>query len=349
MTATAWNRYAAALPSIADAVGRTPLVKLNRITRDVTPAIYVKVEWYGATGSLKDRIYLHMFTRAEQRGDLKPGMRVLECSTGNAGIACAWVSAVKGYPCTIVMPEGMSDERKKIMRAYGAELVFTPGGESDVDLSLQKLERIRAAAPDQYWVPGQFDNPDNVETHMLTTGPEIWEQSGGKIDAFVDSQGSGGLLTGVGRYLRRQDPRVRLYAVEPAECALLSRRAWGHHGIEGIGDGFVPRNLDVSILTGIITTTTEESVDVARRLAREEGIFCGISSGCNVAAALKLARRHPDLRTIVTPINDTGQRYFTTPLCGEAKHVEIPERDHPLDAHTIEQLDRYQAEWEIVG
>ena len=138
-----WDRYRAALSSVAEAVGRTPLVRLNRITRDVRPAIYVKIEWYGATGSLKDRIYLHMFERAEARGDLKPGMRVLECSTGNAGIACAWVSAVKGYPCTIVMPEGMSEERKKIMRAYGAELVFTPGGESDVDLSLARLQQIR--------------------------------------------------------------------------------------------------------------------------------------------------------------------------------------------------------------
>jgi cysteine synthase A len=247
------------------------------------------------------------------------------------------------------MPEGMSEERKKIMRAYGAELVFTPGGESDVDLSLERLAEIRAKAPRGYWVPGQFDNPDNIEMHMLTTGPEIWEQSGGRVDAFVDSQGSGGLLTGVGRYLRQHDLHVRVYAVEPAECALLSKRAWGHHGIEGIGDGFVPRNLDVSILTGIITTTTEESVDIARRLAREEGIFCGISSGCNVAAALKLARTHPDLGTIVTIINDTGQRYFTTPLCGEDKHVDIPERDHPLDPHTVEQLDRYQAKWEILG
>ncbi|MGH7366070.1 MAG: pyridoxal-phosphate dependent enzyme, partial [Candidatus Rokuibacteriota bacterium] len=145
-TKTSWDRYAAALPSIAAAVGRTPLVRLNRITRDVTPAIYVKVEWYGATGSLKDRIYLHMFERAEARGDLEPGMQVLECSTGNAGIACAWVSAVKGYPCTIVMPEGMSEERKKIVRAYGADLVFTPGGESDVDLSLERLRQIRDAA-----------------------------------------------------------------------------------------------------------------------------------------------------------------------------------------------------------
>jgi len=348
MTTTIWNRYAQALPSIADAVGRTPLVRLNRITTDVKPSIYVKVEWYGATGSLKDRIYLHMFERAEQRGDLKPGMRVLECSTGNAGIACSLVAAVKGYPCTIVMPEGMSDERKKIMRAYGADLVFTPGGESDVDLSLQKLNEIHGKNPSGYWVPGQFDNPDNVETHTLTTGPEIWEQAGGRIDAFVDSQGSGGLLTGVGRFLRGQDANVKLYAVEPAECALLSKRAWGHHGIEGIGDGFVPRNLDVSILTGIITTTTAESVDIARRLSREEGIFCGISSGCNVAAALKLAACHPELKTIVTPINDTGQRYFTTPLCGEDKHVDIPERDHPLDPHTVEQLDRYQSKWEII-
>jgi cysteine synthase A len=348
MMTLSWHRYAAALPSIAAAVGRTPLVKLNRITVELAPAIYVKIEWYGATGSLKDRIYLHMFERAEVRRELHPGMRVLECSTGNAGIACAWVAAVKGYPCTIVMPEGMSDERKKIMRAYGAELVFTPGGESDVDLALRELDRIRAADPGRYWVPGQFDNPDNIEAHGLTTGPELWEQSGGRIGAFVDAQGSGGTLTGVGRYLRQQDPGIRIYAVEPAECALLARREWGHHGIEGIGDGFVPRNLDVSLLTGVITTTTEESVAAARRLAAEEGIFCGISSGCNVAAALKLARRHPELPTIVTMINDTGQRYFTTPLCGEAKVVEIPEREHPLDSYTVGQLDRFQASWEIL-
>jgi cysteine synthase A len=348
MTTLPWIRYATALSSIAEAVGRTPLVRLNRVTDGLRPAVYVKVEWYGATGSLKDRIYLHMFERAEARGALRPGMRVLECSTGNAGIACAWVAAVKGYPCTIVMPEGMSDERKKIMRAYGAALVFTPGGESDVDLALRRLEEIRAADPGAWWVPGQFDNPDNVEAHVQTTGPEIWAQMDGRVGAFVDAQGSGGTLTGVGRYLRARDPGVKLYAVEPAECALLSRRAWGHHGIEGIGDGFVPRNLDVSLLTGVITTTTEESVEAARALAAREGIFCGISSGCNVAAALKLARRHPELPSIVTVINDTGQRYFTTPLCGEPKHVDIPERDHPLDAWTVEQLDHHQAGWEVL-
>ena len=343
-----WPRYATALPSIAAAVGRTPLVRLNRITADVNPAIYVKVEWYGATGSLKDRIYLHMYERAEVRGDLRRGMSVLECSTGNAGIACAWVAAVKGYRCTIVMPEGMSDERKKIMRAYGASLVFTAGGESDVDLALARLEAIREADPDRYWVPGQFDNADNIEAHTLTTGPEVWEQMGGRIGAFVDAQGSGGTLTGVGRYLRSRDDKVRIYAVEPAECALLARREWGPHGIEGIGDGFVPRNLDVSLLTGVITTTTDESIDAARRLASQEGIFCGISSGCNVAAALKLGRRHPDLGSIVTVINDTGQRYFTTPLCGEEKKVDIPEREHPMDDYTRRKLDRYQAGWEVL-
>ncbi|MBI1848620.1 MAG: cysteine synthase family protein, partial [Candidatus Rokubacteria bacterium] len=272
-----WDAYRSALDSIAAAVGRTPLVRLNRVAAGVKPTIYLKIEWYGPSGSLKDRIYLHMFERAQARGDLGPGMSVLECSTGNAGIACAFVSAVKGYPCTIVMPEGMSDERKKIMRAYGADLIFTPGGESDVDLSLARLAQIRAGAPARYWVPGQFSNADNVEAHTLTTGPEVWEQCGGAVDAFVDAQGSGGTLTGVGRYLRGREPRVRLYAVEPAECALLARREWGPHGIEGIGDGFIPENLDVSLLSGVVTTTTEESIAVARRLAREEGIFCGIS------------------------------------------------------------------------
>src|SRR5437773_11727693 len=216
-----WDAYRNALPSIAQAVGRTPLVKLNRVTVDVRPPIYLKIEWFGPSGSLKDRIYLHMFERAEARGDLKSEMQVLECSTGNAGIACAFVAAVKGYPCTIVMPEGMSDERKKIARAYGADLVFTPGGESDVDLALARLEAIRAGDPAGYWVPGQFDNADNVEAHYRTTGPEVWEQCGGRVGAFVAAQGSGGTLTGVGRFLRERDARVRLYAVEPDECALL--------------------------------------------------------------------------------------------------------------------------------
>jgi cysteine synthase A len=343
-----WDAYRNALPSVAAAVGRTPLVRLGRVAARVKPTVYLKLEWYGPSGSLKDRIYLWMFERAEARGDLKPGMRVLECSTGNAGIACAFVAAVKGYPCTVVMPEGMSEERKKIMRAYGADLVFTPGGESDVDLSLARLAEIRAGDPAGYWVPGQFDNADNVEAHYRTTGPEIWEQTGGILGAFVAAQGSGGTLTGVGRFLREREPRVRLYAVEPEECALLARREWGPHGIEGIGDGFIPDNLDVSQLSGVITTTTDESLTMARRLAAEEGLFCGISTGCNVAAALKLAARRPELGGIVTMANDTGQRYFTTALCGEDKQIDVPEREHPMDAKTRRELDRYQQAWEIL-
>jgi cysteine synthase A len=344
-----WDSARSAFPSIARAVGRTPMVRLNRVTAGVAPPIYLKLEWYGPSGSLKDRIYLHMFEQAEARGDLRPGVRVLECSTGNAGIACAFVAAVKGYSCTIVMPEGMSDERKKIMRAYGATLVFTPGGESDVDLALQRLEEIRAGDRAGYWVPGQFSNADNVEAHYRTTGPEVWEQTGGIVGAFVAAQGSGGTLTGVGRFLRQRDARVRLYAVEPAECALLARREWGPHGIEGIGDGFIPDNLDVAQLTGVITTTTEESVEMARRLAAKEGIFCGISSGCNVAAALKLARRRPELTSIVTMANDTGQRYFSTALCGEEKTVDVPVRDHPMDERTARELDRYQRGWDVLA
>ena len=348
MSAVAWTAYARALPSLLEAVGRTPLVRLRRVGADVAPAILMKCEWYGPSGSLKDRIYLHMFAQAEGRGELRPGMTVLECSTGNAGAACAFVAALRGFPCTIVMPEGMSEERKKLMRAYGAELVFTPGGESDVDLSLKKLEEIRRNDPARYWVPGQFTNADNVEAHYRTTGPEIWEQCEGRIGAFVAAQGSGGTLTGVGRFLRERDPQVTLYAVEPAECAILARGQWGAHGIEGIGDGFVPENLDVSLLTGVITASTRESLELARRLAREEGIFCGISSGCNVAAALKLARKHPELPSIVALACDTGQRYFSTALCGEAKEVDIPEREHLLDERSRALLDRFQPQWELI-
>jgi cysteine synthase A len=310
--------------------------------------MFVKLEWYGPSGSLKDRIYFHMFEEAERRGDLTQDTVVLECSTGNAGTACAFVSAVKGYSCTIVMPEGMSDERKKLMRSYGADLIFTAGGESDVDLSLDRLEEIRREDPDRYWVPAQFSNQDNVAAHYETTGPEIWEQCGGRIGAFVAAQGSGGTLTGVGRYFRERASDVALYAVEPAECPILAHRTWGPHGIEGIGDGFVPDNLDVSLLTGVVTVTTDESVTMAQRLAREEGIFCGISSGCNVAAAVKLARTHPELSPIVVMANDTGQRYFSTALCNEEKHVAVPERDHGLDDRSRELLDRYQAGWEVI-
>lgn len=345
----AWDANRRIAGSLLEAIGRTPLVRLGRVTDGAKTEILAKMEWFSPSGSLKDRIYLEMVTRAEERGLLRPGMTILECSTGNAGIGCSFVAALKGYPCIIVMPEGMSEERKKIDVAYGAQMVYTPGGESDVDLALEKLSEIRAQDPGRYWVPSQFDNPDNIEAHFKTTGPELWEQCEGRIDAFVATQGTGGTITGVGRFLRRHLPDVGLYAVEPAECALLARREWGPHKIEGIGDGFVPQDLDLSLLSGIITVGSDAALEMSRRLAREEGMFCGISSGANVVAALTLARRNPGLKRIVTMINDSGQRYFSTELCGAPKHVLVPEREHPLDTYTVEQLDRYQRHWDIIA
>ncbi len=335
--------------SIFETIGNTPLLRLNKVTAGVTPRILAKLEYYNPTGSLKDRILFRMVEAAEARGELKPGMTIIEGTTGNTGIATSMVAAVKGYRCVIVMPRGMSIERRKLDLAYGAELVLTEGAESDVDLVLDKVNEIMAAEPGKYWKVGQFENPDNPLAHYQTTGPEIWKQTGGKVDALVLSQGTGGTITGVGRYLRERNPSVKIYAVEPAECPLLSRRQWGMHKIEGIGDGFIPPVLDVSLLDGVVLTTSDESIAMARRLAREEGVFCGISSGCNVVASLKVAKRHPSLGTIVTMINDNGLRYFSTELCGEPVHLESPERDHPMDAQTRALLDRYQARWEIIA
>jgi cysteine synthase len=334
--------------NIFDAIGNTPLVRLNKVTAGVKPQILAKLEYFNPTGSLKDRILFRMVENAERRGALKPGMTIIEGTTGNTGIATSMVAAVKGYRCVIVMPEGMSIERRKTDIAYGAELVLTPGAESDVDLVLEKVKEIMDAAPGKYWKVGQFENPDNPQAHYLTTGPEIWTQTDGAVDAIVLSQGTGGTITGVARYLREKKPAVKVYAVEPSECPLLARRQWGMHKIEGIGDGFIPAVLDVSLLDGVVLTTSDESIAMAKRLAREEGIFCGISSGCNVVAALKLARCHPQLGTIVTLINDNGLRYFSTELCGEVVELESPEREHPMDPVTQALLDKYQSRWEII-
>lgn len=345
-----WEKNRYVLDGVFAAIGRTPLIKLASIpkARGVSADILAKLESTNPTGSLKDRIYYEMITRAIARGDLKPGMEIVEASTGNAGISCAFVGRALDFKVTIVMPEGMSQERMKIIRAYGGNIITTRGGESDVDLCIKKIEELKRASPGRYWEPGQFVNPDNVNAHFTTTGPEIWEQTNGRVDCFLASQGTGGTLTGIGKFLRQKNSKVLLYAVEPSEAPILSKRSWGTHEIEGIGDGFVPRNLELSILTGIITTSSKESIEMARELCVREGIFCGISSGCNVAAAIKVAKKHPSMQTIVTMINDTGTRYFSTKLFGETKHLEIPEREHPLDPYSLEQLDMYQAQWEII-
>ncbi len=345
-----WNRNRTAFSSALDAVGRTPLVKLRSIPQveGVRPSIYAKLEFMNPTGSLKDRIYYHMIASAVKRGELKPGMEILESSTGNAGIACVFVGGSFGYKVTIVMPEGMSIERRKMMMALGGEVITTPGGESDVDLCLEKIEEMRAKEPSKYWFPNQFSNPDNPRAHYETTGPEIWQQASGGVDALVLTQGTGGAVTGIGRFLRERNPGVRLYAAEPAEAPLLAERKWGTHSIEGIGDGFVPANLDLSILTGVVTVPSEEAISMTKRVMKEEGLLVGISSGANTAAALKVAKAHPGLRKIVVLFNDNSTRYFSTSLFDVEKRVEVPEREHPLDAYTREQLDAHQAKWEIL-
>ncbi len=343
-----WGKQGKVAQNVLETIGLTPLVKLNKVTKEIDADILVKLEWFSPTGSLKDRIYYRMITEAIRKQVLKPGMQILETSTGNAGIACSFVGSLMGYPVTIILPEGMSIERSKIMQAYGAKIIYTPGAESDVDLCLQKQEEIIRENPGKYWVPSQYTNLDNIMTHYLTTGPEIWEQAGGRVDAFVATQGSGGTITGVGRYLRKRNPKVLLYAGEPTEAPMLARRQWGSHQIEGIGDGFVPRNLDLSLLNGIFLATSDEAIEMAKRLSLEEGLFCGVSSGANVVGAIKLAKKHPELKVIITMLNDTGQRYYSTPLCGVEKHIEIPEREHQLDDYTIAELDKYQASLEIV-
>lgn len=343
-----WEMRAKVAQHVFETIGSTPLVKLSKVSQGINADILGKLEWFSPTGSLKDRIYYQMITQAIKNQELKPGMEILETSTGNAGIACAFVGGLLGYPVTIILPDGMSAERAKIMQAYGAKVIYTPGAESDVDLCLIKQEEIIRENPGKYWVPSQYTNQNNVVAHYLTTGPEIWEQTEGKVDAFLVTQGTGGTISGVGKYLRERNPKILLYAGEPSEAPMLARRKWGSHRIEGIGDGFVPRNLDASLLNGVFLVTSEEAIEMGKKLAREEGLFCGISSGANVVGAIKLAKRHPELKVIVTLINDTGQRYFSTPLCGVEKHIEIPEREHPFDDYTIAELDKYQSGWEII-
>lgn len=345
-----WGSDREVCENVFHLIGRTPMCKLENIQKKYGSAatILAKLELFNPTGSLKDRIYYKMITKAIEHGELKPGMEILEASTGNAGIACAFIACNLGYKVTIVIPEGMSRERVKLIRAYGGNVLFTKGGESDVDLSIKTIKMIMEKNPGKYWWPDQYSNLNNPKAHYDTTALEIWEQTNGGIDCFLASVGTGGTLTGVGKFLKEKKLDICLYAVEPSEAPLLTKRTWGSHKIEGIGDGFVPRNLDLSLLTGVITTTSEEAIAMARQLAVEEGIFCGISSGCNVAAAIKLAKKHPELKTIVTMINDSGQRYFSTELCEEEKELEIPLREHPMDEYTIRELDKYQSKWEII-
>lgn len=337
-----WSARKEPADTVLSTAGFTPVVRLRRIAPDLGSDIFVKLEYYGPSGSVKDRILPFLVAQAEARGDLRPGMTIVEGTTGNTGIATAMTAAARGYPAIIVMPAGMSDERKKTIQAYGAQLILTPGAESDVDLVLEKVSELKRESPGTYWEVSQFSNPDNIEAHRRTTGPEIWEQMGESLDAFVDAQGTGGTLTGVAGFLREQSESIKIFAIEPEECPILAGGGWGPHRIEGIGDGFIPDNLHLDVLDGVVEVSSDEAIAMARRLSREEGIFCGISSGCNVAGAIKLATAYPELRRILTMVNDNGLRYLSTELCGAPKDLDVPDREHPTSARDAEKLAHHQ-------
>ena len=301
--------------SFLELVGNTPMVRLNRLkaTLGLHADLLVKLEMYNPSGSVKDRIALAMIEQAEADGLLKPGALIIEPTSGNTGIGLAMVGAAKGYQTLLVMPETMSIERRKIMKSLGAQLVLTEGAKG-MKGAIAKAYELEASNPGSF-VPWQFDNLVNPRTHYQTTGPEIMAQTDGLLDAFVAGVGTGGTISGTGKYLKEKNPAIRIVAVEPAKSSVLSGNAPGPHAIQGIGAGFIPKTLDTSIYDEVITIENETAFETARTLAKTEGILVGISSGAALAAAIDLARR-PDYvkKTIVVLLPDTGERYLSTAL-----------------------------------
>ncbi len=301
--------------NITQLIGDTPLVRLNRVVPEDSAEIYVKLEYQNPGASVKDRIAISMVEAAEQEGKLKPGGTIVEPTSGNTGIGLAMVAAAKGYRAILVMPDTMSMERRNLLRAYGAELVLTPGAEG-MKGAIRKAEEIVAENPD-YFMPQQFKNLANVKIHRETTGPEIVEaikNHDGKLDAFVAGIGTGGTITGAGSVLREHFPDIKIYAVEPASSPVLSGGQPGPHKIQGIGAGFVPDILDTGIYDGIIMVENEQAFETSRRVAREEGILGGISSGAAIFAALKVAKELGKGKRVVAVLPSNGERYLSTPL-----------------------------------
>ena len=299
-------------------IGKTPLLELTHLEQkeQLSAKILAKLEFFNPAGSAKDRVALRMILDAEERGLLKPGATVIEPTSGNTGIGLASVAAARGYRVIIVMPDSMSAERQILMGAYGAELVLTPGAEG-MSGAIARAEALAREIPDSF-IPDQFANPANARAHYETTGPEIWADTEGKADIFVATVGTGGTITGTGKYLKERNPAIKIVAVEPAESPLLSGGKAGPHGIQGIGANFVPKVLDTGIYDQIITVTTEESYAMGRALGRTEGILCGISSGAALHAALSLAKQPENAgKTIVVLLPDTGDRYLSTSMFKE--------------------------------
>ncbi len=303
--------------SAAQLVGHTPLLAVDNYvgTRGLPAVILAKLESFNPAGSAKDRVALEMLRQAESSGVLRPGGTVIEPTSGNTGIGLAAMAISKGYRVILTMPASMSAERRALLKAYGAELVLVEEG--GMAGAVAKAEELAAAIPSSF-IPGQFDNPANPAAHYKTTGPEIWQDTEGHVDIFVAGVGTGGTISGTGRYLKEQDPHVRVVAVEPASSPLLSQGHAGPHGLQGIGANFVPKNYDASVVDEILTVTDEEAYRTGRLLARTEGIMAGITSGAALWAADVLARRPENAgKTIVALLPDDGSRYLSTPLWSE--------------------------------
>ncbi len=296
-------------------IGNTPLLELCRIEErlGLKAKLLAKLEYLNPAGSAKDRIGLAMIDAAERDGRLRPGSVIIEPTSGNTGIGLCCVAAARGYRVIIVMPETMSQERRVLMKAYGAELVLTEGAKG-MKGAIEKAEELAASLPGSF-IPGQFTNPVNAAAHYRTTGPEIWDDTAGGVDVFVAGVGTGGTITGTGRYLKEKKPSVRIVAVEPATSAVLSGGKAGPHGLQGIGAGFVPKVLDTAVYDEVVTVTDEDAYEAARLLGRSEGVVVGISSGAALHAAIELAKRPAYAgKTIVALLPDTGDRYLSTPL-----------------------------------
>ncbi len=296
--------------TIADLVGKTPLVKLNRLTGPEDAEVYLKLEYFNPGSSVKDRIALAMIEAAEKAGHLKEGSTIIEPTSGNTGIGLAMIAAAKGYKAVLVMPDTMSSERRNLLRAYGADLVLTPGADG-MKGAIAKAEEL--ATENGWFMPQQFDNEANPEIHRLTTGPEIADALD-RVDAFISGIGTGGTITGVGTVLKERFPEVKIIAVEPTDSPVLSGGKPGPHKIQGIGAGFVPKVLDTDIYDEIIQVSNEESYETARRTAREEGILGGVSSGAAIFAALQVAKQLGKGKKVVAILPSNGERYLSTPL-----------------------------------
>jgi cysteine synthase A len=299
--------------SVTELIGNTPLVRINRLAQGCAAEVVAKLEYQNPAHSVKDRIGLSMIEAAEKAGRIKPDTIVLEPTSGNTGIGIAMVCAAKGYKCTIVMPDTMSKERRMLLRAYGAELVLTPGSER-MPGAIKKAEEMAAADP-RYFIPQQFENPANAEVHRRTTAEEIWRDTDGNADFLVSGIGTGGTITGVGEAIKARKPSFKCIAVEPDASPVLSGGQAGAHPIQGIGAGFIPKILNTKIYDEIVRVKNDDAMDLARRMAREEGLLVGISSGAAMWAALEVARRAENKgKLIVVIIPSFGERYLSTPL-----------------------------------